>query len=318
MSNQFFHPMLAGLLLVGTMFTLSACQSEDAVEDSPVVQDAPESVAADTDAVVAALPSQSPSLASVLAVQNEAVQARYTARRPAETLMFFGIEPGMKVLEALPGGGWYTKILTPYLGTQGTLVGVDYDPLLYPLFGFMSDEQLKAKDTWAADWLADARGWFATPVADLDAFQFGALPKRLEGELDAALFIRALHNLARFEGQGGFLSAALEDTKAALKPGGLVGVVQHMAPEDAEDDWADGSAGYLKKSFVVAQFEAAGFELAGESDINVNPLDQPGSEDIVWRLPPTLAGAADNPELAREMSAIGESSRMTLLFKKPE
>jgi predicted methyltransferase len=156
------------------------------------------------------------------------------------------------------------------------------------------------------------------PVGDIDAFQFGALPERFEGALDAALFIRALHNMARFEEKGGFLTASLIETKTALKPGGIVGVVQHMAPEDEADDWADGSAGYLKKSVVIGQFEAAGFEFLGDSDINVNPLDQPTSEDIVWRLPPTLSGSADNPELAEQMSAIGESSRMTLLFKKPE
>ncbi|WP_439105770.1 class I SAM-dependent methyltransferase [Congregibacter sp.] len=204
------------------------------------------------------------------------------------------------------------------LGSEGTLVGVDYSPTMFPLFGFFTEEQLKAKETWVDDWLAEARAWFDTPVAELDAFQFGDLPERLEGKADAALFIRALHNLARFEAEGGYLTTSLMNAKAVLKPGGIVGVVQHMASEDAADAWADGSAGYLKKSFVIAQFEAAGFELVGESDINVNPLDQPTAEDIVWRLPPGLSGSKDNPEMAAAMTAIGESNRMTLLFKKPE
>ena len=104
----------------------------------------------------------------------------------------------------------------------------------------------------------------------------------------------------------------------ALKPGGVVGVVQHMAPEDAPDEWATGAAGYLKKSFVIATMEGAGFELVAESDINENPADQPTTDDIVWRLPPTLFGAAENPEQAESNKVIGESNRMTLLFRKPE
>ena len=318
MSNLSLHPLVAGLVLAGAVLTLGACQSKESAEAEPVAELVEATVEATAEVVPPAAMSQAAGLADVLAAQPEAAQARYGARHPAETLTFFGIEPGMNVLEALPGGGWYSKILAPYIGAEGMLVGVDYDQALFPLFGFFSDEQLKAKETWVDDWLADARGWFDTPVADIDAFQFGSMPERLEGELDAALFIRALHNLARFEADGEFLTVSLMNTKAALKPGGVVGVVQHMAPEEAADDWADGSAGYLKKSFVIAQFEAAGFELVADSDINVNPLDQPTSDDIVWRLPPTLSGSADNPELAAQMSAIGESSRMTLLFKKPE
>ena len=224
----------------------------------------------------------------------------------------------MTVLEALPGGGGYTTILAPYLGVDGTIVGVDYDKALFPLFGFMTDEQLKAKDTWPADWTAEARSWFDEPVAAIDAYQFGSLPPSLDGQLDAALFIRALHNLARFEGEGGFLTAALADVYRALKPGGVVGIVQHMAPDDAPDEWATGRAGYLKKRFVIERVTAAGFDFVGESAVNENPLDQPTPDDVVWRLPPTLMGARDNPELAEQRRAIGESSRMTLLFRKPE
>jgi predicted methyltransferase len=270
-----------------------------------------------SDAEMAAPASPDAILASVLASQPDEVKARYAYRHPRETLEFFGIEPGMTVLEALPGGGWYTKILAPYLGPEGTLVGVDYDKALFPLFGFMSDEQLRAKNTWPADWSAEARGWFDTPVASIEAYQFGSLPSSLDGQLDAALFIRALHNLARFEADGGFLSAAFADVYRALKPGGVLGIVQHMAPEDAPDDWATGRAGYLKKSFVIERATAAGLEFVGESPVNENPLDQPTPDDVVWRLPPTLMGARDNPELAEQRMAIGESSRMTLLFRKP-
>ncbi|MGB1139665.1 MAG: methyltransferase, partial [Halioglobus sp.] len=103
---------------------------------------------------------------------------------------------------------------------------------------------------------------------------------------------------------------------AMLADDGLVGVVQHRAPESATDEWADGSSGYLKQSAVIQMFNDAGFELVAESDINANPKDQPGADDIVWRLPPSLRGSKDNPERAAAMQAIGESDRMTLLFRK--
>ena len=63
--------------------------------------------------------------------------------------------------------------------------------------------------------------------------------------------------------------------------------------------------------------EAAGFEFVSASDINSNPADQPTSEDIVWRLPPSLATSGDNQELKDAMLAIGESNRMTLKFIRP-
>ncbi|MEO0437528.1 MAG: methyltransferase [Pseudomonadota bacterium] len=257
-------------------------------------------------------------LAAVLAAQPEDVQARYQYRHPQETLEFFGIEPGMTVLEALPGGGWYSKILLHYLGEEGALVGADYDQALFPLFGFFSEEELKEKETWVADWTAQAEAWYpGAQVAAISAMQFGSLPDSLAGSVDAVLLVRALHNLARFESEGGFLTAAMADITAALKPGGVVGIVQHMAPEELPDAWASGEAGYLKKSFVVETFEDAGLELVAETDINVNPADVPTTEDMVWRLPPSLFGSRDDEEAASAMKAIGESTRMTLLFRKP-
>ena len=98
-------------------------------------------------------------LASVLAAQPEATQARYGARHPQETLTFFGIEPGMTVVEALPGGGWYSRILLGYLGPDGQLVGADYAQPMFPLFGFFSDEAIEKKKTWVETWTADASGW---------------------------------------------------------------------------------------------------------------------------------------------------------------
>ena len=256
-------------------------------------------------------------LAQVLQAQPEDVQARYVFRHPQETLTFFGIEPGMTVVEVLPGGGWYSKILLPYLGKEGKLIGADYSMDMYPLFGFVSAEMLEKQKNWASDWTAEAGSWRDDNSADVSAFVLGSMPDELKGTADAVLFIRALHNLRRFEDQGGYLTAALQNAFDVLKPGGILGVVQHWAPDGNSDEFANGSHGYLKKDYLIHRLTEAGFEFVAESDVNVNPKDQPGEDDIVWRLPPTLSTSRENPELAEQMRAIGESNRMTLKFRKP-
>ena len=305
------------LLAVIVAMTLTACgrdtQPESAPAEAPVTPEAATPVAAVDEPVDAQA-----RLAAVLADQPAEVQARYPYRRPAETLAFFGIEPGMTVVEALPGGGWYTKILLPYLGAQGQVIGANYPADIYRLFGFMTDEQIAAQQTWVADWTATAQGWRGgDDDAAVAAFAFGAMPAALAGSADAVLLIRALHNLARFEGEGGFLTNALKDVHEVLKPGGIVGVVQHEARPEMPDDWAVGNAGYLKRAFVIDAFEAAGFELVEASEINANPLDQPTTDDAVWRLPPSLGTSAEDADLRAQMQAIGESHRMTLKFRKP-
>lgn len=257
-------------------------------------------------------------LAKALAAQPEETQARYQYRHPQETLEFFGIAPGMVVMEALPGGGWYSKILLPYLGAEGQLLGADYSMDMYPLFGFFSEERLKKQSTWVQDFPVEAKEWAGDDGAAVTAFSFGSMPDEMIGTADAVLFVRALHNLARFEKDGGFLTAALKNAHDVLKPGGIVGVVQHQARESMSDEWAGGQNGYLKQSFVIAKMEEFGFEYVGSSDINQNEKDQPTESDIVWRLPPSLATSRDNPELKAELEAIGESNRMTLTFRKPE
>lgn len=257
-------------------------------------------------------------LAGVLAAQPEETQARYQYRRPQETLEFFGIAPGMVVMEALPGQGWYSKVLVPYLGSDGQLIGADYSMDMYPLFGFFSEERLNKQATWVQDFPAGAKEWAGDTNAGVTAFSFGSMPDEMKGTADAVLFIRALHNLARFEKDGGFLSAALQNAHDVLKPGGIVGVVQHQAREEMPDEWAGGQNGYLKQSFVITKMEEFGFEYVGSSDINQNGKDQPTDSDIVWRLPPSLATSRDKPGLKAQMEAIGESNRMTLTFRKPE
>ena len=263
-----------------------------------------------------ALAGDSKSLEAVLAAQPEEVQARYGARHPQTTLEFVDIKPGMTVMEGLPGGGWYSKILMAYLGKEGHLIGADYAADMFALFGFFSEEFVEGKKTWPETWTAGTAEWGVSDAAPVSAFQFGSLPESMHNTADAVVLIRTLHNLARFEPQGGYLTKALGDVYNMLKPGGVVGVVQHQARDEMPDEWASGGAGYLKRNFVIAQMEAAGFEFVGEKNFNNNENDRPGVEDVVWRLPPTLMGSEDNPELKEEMLAIGESNRMTLKFIK--
>jgi predicted methyltransferase len=246
------------------------------------------------------------------------MKARYPYRHPGETLEFVGIEPGMTVVEGLPGSGWYTRILLPYLGSEGHLIGADYSLEMYPNFSFVNEEFMANQRQWTTNFPAGAREWGGDNGAPVSAFHFGSMPADLAGTADVVFFPRVLHNLARFEAEGGYLTAALADAYAVLKPGGTFGIVQHEARDDMSDEFADGSRGYLKKSFVIAAVEAAGFEFVAESDINANPKDQPGNDDIVWRLPPTLGTSRHDPELKAELEAVGESNRMTLKFRKPD
>jgi predicted methyltransferase len=256
-------------------------------------------------------------LRTILAAQDEVTQARYIHRHPYETLEFFRVAPGSTVVEFLPGEGWYTKILLPYLGPQGRLIGADYPGAMWPNFPFGDQAFIDKRRAWPQEWTAQMRAAVGDSAAAVEAYALDGLPEGLYGQVDLVLIVRALHNLARFESQGQFLSQAMDTTYKLLKSGGLVGIVQHAADESADDAWADGSHGYLKPSHVKKIMADAGFELVAESEINRNPKDQPGPQDAVWRLPPSLGTSRDNPELAEKMRAIGESNRMTLLFRKP-
>lgn len=285
------------LLILGAAFLLQSCSS--------VVDHTQTASLSDTD---------KKQLIAITQSMSAEHQARHVARHPVETLEFFGIKQGDTVVEALPGDGWYSKILVPYLGSKGRLIGVDYDLTMWPLFGgFATPEFIASRKAWPAQFPTDAKAWGGAKGAPTEAYTFAALPAELTGKVDAVLFIRALHNLARFDANGNYLKKALAETHRVLKTGGVVGIVQHAMAEDKPDAWADGSRGYLKRSRLISAMTAAGFEFVGESDINKNPKDDPQADDNVWRLAPSLSGTDAQKTKNR---AIGESNRVTLLFKK--
>ena len=222
----------------------------------------------------------------------------------------------MTVAEALPGGGWYSKILLAYLGDEGTLIGAHYPDDLWGKFGF-GDEWTATRVEGTANWPTQAAEWGVEGAAIASTY-LTAMPEDASGQVDAVLFIRALHNLNRFtDEESPYMGDTLAETFRVLKPGGIAGVVQHSGPETNSDEWANGSNGYLKKSAVIAAFEAAGFEYVGSSDVNANAADIPSEEEFVWRLPPSRSGTEEGSPERAAYDAIGESNRMTLKFRKP-
>lgn len=281
---------------------LSACGKTDAPETKAAI--------AAQEAIV--------SIDELLAAQPDEVKARYEYRHPKETLEFFEIKPGMTVAEVLPGKVWYSQFLLPLIGDEGTLIGMDYALDMWGNFGFANEEFLAKKKDWPTTWVDGVKEWRGENTADLAAFTFGNRDTSMDGKVDAILFIRALHNMSRFNDKGGYMDQAFTDSYALLKTGGTLGVVQHRAPEGTSADWAKGQNGYLKQSDVIRIAEAAGFKLDAASEINANPKDKPSeaNKDIVWRLPPSLGTSAKDDELRAKMKAIGESDRMTLKFVK--
>jgi predicted methyltransferase len=254
-------------------------------------------------------------LVRLLTARSEEDRSRDTFRHPAATLAFFQVAPGMTVAEGLPSGGWYTRILAGYLGGGGTLYGVNYADRMLSMFSFATPEWVEKRKAATALFPEQVAGYTDNGIT-ARGFTFETVPADVSGTVDRVLLIRALHNLNRFEAKAQTRSRALAAIHHMLREGGLVGVVQHRAPESAPDDWADGSSGYLKQTAVIRMFEEAGFELVSQSEINANPNDQPGTDDIVWRLPPSLRGSEEDADRRAAMLAIGESDRMTLLFRK--
>ena len=292
-----------GLLSVFALF-LAAC-SNDPAPTTPAAEPAPAA------AEPAPMPEEASAttLESVIAHERRAERsARDGWRHPLETLSFFGVEPDMTIVEILPGnGGWYTQILGPLTAEQGRLIGVTYPESLWmqmmPSWNEDRKEAFGADSTQMARYMSVEGVERAQPIA---GYTIDSIPDEENGQADAVLFFRAMHHLFRFEEP--LVDTALGEIFDMLAPGGVVGVVQHRAPEDAEDDFASGNNGYLKPSNIIAAFERAGFVFEESSEINANPNDP--ANGPVWRLPPTTN---DNPDT----QAIGESDRVTLRFRKP-
>lgn len=225
---------------------------------------------------------------------------RDTFRHPAQVLAFFRIQPGMTVVDYTPSGGWWTRILVPYLGTDGRYIGLNPD---------VRQGEAQAQRFFGglgASFPAKAAQWTGVPPASIGAYNSDGLPAALDGTVDRVVIFRMLHNLRRM----GLLDHELDVVHRLLRPDGLLGIEQHRARADAPDVYADGSKGYLRQADVIRMVEARGFTLVAASEINANPADSADYPAGVWELPPTLRTKRE------ELKAVGESDRMTLLFRK--
>lgn len=229
-------------------------------------------------------------------------RARDEYRHPGGTLAFFRVEPGMTVVDYMPSSGWYTRILAPYLGDKGRYIGLNPD------VSTATDAQKEYFANLAGTFPAKAAEWSGLPSDRIEAYNTDSLPESMNGTVDRVLIFREMHNLHRF----GWLHRELTAMRGLLKDGGLLGIVQHRAKVDAAASYTDGNKGYLREKDVIGLVEAHGFELVAKSEINANPRDTADYPVGVWTLPPVLATKADEARYR----AIGESDRMTLLFRK--
>lgn len=229
-------------------------------------------------------------------------RARDAYRHPRQTLEFFGVAPDHTVVEITPGGGWYSEILAPYLRGNGEYVAAIVDPASQAQEG-ARNYYAKARDGLAAKFAADpARFDRARTVAyDPANPRFGAA-----GSADAVLTFRNVHNWR----SAGTAEAMFRGFFDVLKPGGVLGVVEHRAAADVP---ADDKSGYVGQAQVIAMAQAAGFRLDAQSEVNANPRDTKGHPNGVWTLPPSNHHDAADADKYR---AIGESDRMTLRFVK--
>ncbi|PCK31472.1 class I SAM-dependent methyltransferase [Pseudoalteromonas piscicida] len=229
-------------------------------------------------------------------------RARDQYRNPSETLAFFGVTPSMTVVEIAPGGGWYSEILAPLVKGKGTYYAAHFPADSDVGYYQRSLKSYQEKVATNPDYSEVKITEFA-PVTHSNIAPAGSA--------DMVLTFRNVHNWYMGKGDEGVLSAFTAFNKA-LKPGGILGVVEHRLPEhrNTEDQK---SSGYMKQSYVVDIAKKAGFELVESSEINANPLDSANHPKGVWTLPPRLALG---DEKAAQYKAIGESDRMTLKFKK--
>ena len=232
-------------------------------------------------------------------------RARDQYRNPAETLSFFQIEPTMTVAEVAPGGGWYTRILAPFLAEKGQYIAIARDS---DAGGFDTRTARARALGWTERFKQSFAEEFGGSADDAMAFEVDEFPEELEGSIDRILFVRALHGVWN----GGDIQFWMREMRKVLADDGMIGIVQHRAPADASHADVNPARGYMREADMIKLMEISGFELVAKSEINANPNDTADHPEGVWEMKPTWR--TKRPELEN----LGESDRMTLLFKKAD
>ncbi len=231
--------------------------------------------------------------------------ARDVYRNPQATLEFFGLKPDMTVVEIWPGGkGWYTEILAPYLKEKGRFYAAHFNE-------DSSSEFYRSSRQHFIDSLAESPEHY--DQVKLSTFN---PPNYVDiapaGTADMVLTFRNVHNWFMRGGGDERVLSAFEAFHKALKPGGVLGLVEHRLADTRPLSDQEAS-GYMRQDYVQNMAEKAGFTLIAESDINRNSKDSTDHPRGVWTLPPTLRLGEENKE---HYLQIGESDRMTLLFHR--
>jgi predicted methyltransferase len=289
MANRFASFLCAAL----AMAALGACGGPD--------QGGPQGAPAGTEA--AAPPPPVKTLADVLAGDHRSPEnkGRDQYRHPAETLEFFGLRPDMSVIEIWPANGWYTEVLAPYLRERGRYIAAHWDP-----------ESTVARVQAAVQAFRDKLA--ARPdLYDKAEIVVLSPPDKTEmvpaESVDMVVTFRNVHNWMA-NGQAETMFAAMY---RVLKPGGVLGVVEHRAKTDQPQD-PKAASGYVREDHAIALAQKAGFVFEASSEVNANPRDTKDHPRGVWTLPPTLAAGDQDRD---KYLAIGESDRFTLRFRKP-
>ncbi|MBH1665073.1 class I SAM-dependent methyltransferase [Stenotrophomonas maltophilia] len=224
-------------------------------------------------------------------------------RHPAQSLAFFSVAPEKTVIEITPGNGWYSEILAPLLHDKGRYVAAVVDPMAVAE-GRGRDYQQRSRDGLEKKFAGAPAQFGKAVVVAYDPAKpvFGPA-----NSADVVLTFRNVHNWRK----AGQAQGMFQGFFNVLKPGGVLGVVEHRAKADVADD---DDTGYVGQQQVIALAEAAGFRLDARSEINANPRDTKDHPNGVWTLPPT--NQHDKGDAAK-YQAIGESDRMTLRFIKP-
>ena len=229
-------------------------------------------------------------------------KARDKYRHPQQTLEFFDVKENMTVVEIWPGEGWYTEILAPYLEDKGKLYVAHFSPAakehyFKKVLGNFVNKMHKQPKVYGKVEL--------TALQPPESMQIAP-----DGSADRALTFRNIHNWMKNDQAAAVFSAMYK----ALKPGGILGVVEHrnshLKPQDTRAE-----SGYVSEDYVIALARNAGFEFLGKSEINANSKDTKDYPAGVWTLPPSLA-LKDKDR--NKYIAIGESDRMTIKFIKPK
>lgn len=226
---------------------------------------------------------------------------RNSYRNPVETLSFFEVEPDMKVVEVSPGGGWYTEILGPYLREEGELFLAIFSEKSKRSYAPRLNEKIRK--------LTSNKNLFGKVHFTVMESPMAVGPVAPDNSVDRVLTFRNLHNWMK----DGKLDEALKAFYKALKPGGILGIVEHRAKSNTKQD-PKAMSGYVREDLVIKYAKKQGFEFLAKSEVNANYNDGTIHPKGVWTLPPSLRLKEKNID---KYLAIGESDRMTIKFRKP-